>query len=185
MISADDINAMQQTGKLMAFTGPAGCGKSTAADILVRAGWERVKFASTLKQMCRAMGMTDEMIEGGEKEKPQSIFTGKTPRYIMQTLGTEWGRRIIHPDLWTNITRSEIQRHLEVGRNVVVDDCRFENEAWCIRALDGHVVGMSGRGGIAGRHESEAGVKPDYIINNNGTLEGLERRVDALAAHIL
>ena len=185
MISGDDIDAMRTAGSLIAFTGPAGCGKSTAADIMRSKGWTRVKFASTLKDMCRAMGMTDEMIEGDQKEEPQSMFGNQTPRYIMQTLGTEWGRRTIHSNLWVSITSAEIQRHLDSGQNVVVDDCRFENEAACIRNLGGVVVGVTGLGGISGQHESESGVAPDHTIDNNGTLDDLERAVDFVAAQIL
>lgn len=177
MISGEDMEAMKPNVRLIAFTGSAGCGKTKAADVLVRNGWVRVKFASTLKGMCRAMGMTEEMIEGHQKEESQKMFGGQTPRFIMQTLGTEWGRKIIHPDLWVSITKAEIQRQLETGRSVVVDDCRFENEASCIRSLGGVVVGLNGRGGIAGDHESESGVTPDYIIDNNGTLDELEKTV--------
>lgn len=178
MISGEDIEAMKPTAKLFAFTGLAGCGKTTSADILVQNGWVRVKFASTLKEMCRAMGMTEQMIEGDQKEKAHPMFGGQTPRHIMQTLGTEWGRKLIHPDLWVGITKAEIQRNLDAGYNVVVDDCRFDNEAKCIRALGGVIVGVSGRGGIAGDHESEYGVVSDYKIDNNGTLEDLERNVE-------
>ena len=185
MISHEDIEAMGTPKSLIAFTGPAGVGKSKAASMLVSRGWTRVKFASTLKKMCRAMGMTEQMIEGDEKEAPQSLFGGQTPRYIMQTLGTEWGRKTVHPDLWVSITSAEIQRHLESGRNVVVDDCRFENEANCIRALGGFVVSIVGRGGISGKHESESGVIPDFVIDNNGTLEELEREIDKLMEEIL
>jgi hypothetical protein len=185
MISADDIEAMKPTGCLIALTGVAGSGKSTIAEMLIRKGWTRVKFASTLKEMCRAMGMTEQMIEGDEKEAPQSLFGGQTPRYIMQTLGTEWGRKTIHPDLWVSITSAEIQRHLDEGRNVVVDDCRFENEASCIRTLGGVVVKVMGRGGIVGSHESESGVLPDHTIHNGGTLEELEASVDVVARQIM
>jgi hypothetical protein len=37
--------------RLIAFTGPAGSGKSTAASALVEEGWVRVKFADQLKNM--------------------------------------------------------------------------------------------------------------------------------------
>lgn len=184
MIGPDDIDAMRPTGNLVALTGPAGCGKSTVADLMVAEGWQRVKFASTLKNMCRAMGMTEQMIEGGQKEEPQAMLGGNTPRYIMQTLGTEWGRKIVHPDLWVRITKAEIQRNLDDGRNVVVDDCRFANEADCIHSLGGVVVGVSGRGGLVGRHESEAGLAPDYVIDNNGDLANLRRNVLVFARDI-
>ena len=37
--------------RLVAFTGLAGSGKSTAAQVLIDAGWVRVKFADILKSM--------------------------------------------------------------------------------------------------------------------------------------
>jgi len=177
VISGDDMDDMRPTGNLIALTGPAGCGKSTVAGMMVEDGWVRVKFASTLKAMCRAMGMSEDMVEGDQKEVSHPTLGNQTPRYVMQTLGTEWGRKIIHPDLWVRITKAEIQRNLDDGRNVVVDDCRFANEADCIHSLGGVVVGVSGRGGIVGQHESEAGLAPDYVIDNNGDLEQLRKNV--------
>lgn len=154
--------------KIVAFTGPAGSGKTTAADALVSAGWVRVKFASTLKKMARCIGLSEEHIEGSLKESPLDWMGGKSPRFVMQTLGTEWGRKLIDEDLWVSIAKKEISKVVKEGYNVVVDDCRFENEAKGIRDLGGEVVGIQGRGGISGAHESEAGVSPDWYISNTG-----------------
>lgn len=173
MISGDDIEAMKPDVRLVAITGYAGSGKSTAAQVLLDAGWVRVKFAAPLKNMCRALGMTDDMIEGDLKETPIPWLGGKTPRYVMQTLGTEWGRNIVAQSLWTDIATREIARHLDVGRNVVVDDCRFENEAQAVRRLSGKILRITGRGGIAGGHVSENLVGADIEYNNIGTEEEL------------
>ena len=159
--------------KVVAFTGPAGCGKSTAADALVSVGWVKVKFASTLKNMVRCMGLTDEHIEGQLKEEPLDWLGGKSPRFVMQTLGTEWGRKLIDENLWASIAKREICNAISAGVNVVVDDCRFENEATAIREIGGEIVEIYGRGGIVSGHESERGVKPDWRINNTGSASNL------------
>jgi hypothetical protein len=46
----------------------------------------------------------------------------------MRTLGTEWRRQCVHPDVWVTIALKHISRALSEGRNVVIDDLRFPNE---------------------------------------------------------
>ena len=58
-----------------------------------------------------------------------------SPRILLQTLGTEWGRTV-DPDLWVNTTLKETARH----QKVVISDVRFENEARAIIAAGGRVV---------------------------------------------
>ena len=178
MINSDDIKGLNEA-KLIAFTGPAGCGKSTAAQILLSKGWKRVKFASVLKDMCRAMGLTDSQIEGDLKEQPIPNL-GVSPRWIMQSLGTNWGRELIHPDLWVNMTHYKVFDLLEGGHNVVIDDCRFDNESNMVRNLGGKVVKINGRSSLNDAHVSESGCSYDFVIDNNGTLEDLEKAVDDL-----
>jgi hypothetical protein len=61
---------------LIAFTGLAGSGKSTAADHLVQAHqFTRLRFAGPIKAMCRALGLTDEQVDGGQKEVPCQLLT--------------------------------------------------------------------------------------------------------------
>ena len=54
---------------LIALTGLAGSGKTTAADYLVKAhGFTRIKFADPLKSMLYTLGLVYEDIEGEGKE---------------------------------------------------------------------------------------------------------------------
>lgn len=50
----------------------------------------------------------------------------------MQTLGTEWGRHIIAPDLWVSLAAMRLDDHIH-SPGVVFSDVRFENEANFIR----------------------------------------------------
>ena len=126
--------------RLIAFCGYMGSGKTYAADYLVeRYGYTRVKFAGPLKNMLRTMGLTDEHIEGDLKDKPCDLLEGRTPRWAMQSLGTEWGRDLISPNLWGNLWEKEVQELMSAGKPVVVDDCRFDNEVARVKRLKGLV----------------------------------------------
>lgn len=162
--------------RLIALTGAAGSGKSTAASYLVEHhGYVRVRFAQPLKDMMAALGLDERHIEGDLKQTPMEELSGQTPRYAMQTLGTEWGRNCMGDDFWVNLWRQDALRH----ERVVVDDCRFPNEAEAIHALGGKIIKITGRGGIAGAHASEAGCGvSDGQVTNDGCVVDLYAGVE-------
>lgn len=169
--------------KLIVLTGKAGCGKSSVANYLIRNyGFEPVKFASVLKDMLYAMGLNYDHIEGELKEQPLDILGGKTPRYAMQTLGTEWGRDLIAKDLWVNIWKTRATKLLESGHSVVTDDCRFENELTAARDIMGLILEVKRPGSIditESNHSSEGGVSySDGCIVNSGSISELEKHTD-------
>jgi hypothetical protein len=174
----------QVTRTIIAFTGLAGSGKSTAAAHLCdNHGFERVRFAGPLKDMMRALGLTEQEVEGDRKELPCALLCGKTPRWAMQSVGTEWGRDLIGSNLWTNAWQAAVDR-LPPAVPVVVDDCRFVNEAAAVRANGGALVKIvrPGAGAGAAGHSSEGqdlGIVADTIANI-GTPEDLQYRLDAV-----
>lgn len=175
---ANDNEVRYAWPRVVAFTGLAGAGKSTAADILVRREYSRLKFAGPLKAMMRAIGFTDDHIEGNLKEIPHPWLGGKTPRHAMQTLGTEWGRDCIDEGFWTGLWFNTARDVVDNGGMIVTDDCRFSNEAEVVRAMGGVVFRVVGRGGISGGHASEAqGFEVDGLIQNVGSVADLETRV--------
>ncbi|RVO55119.1 deoxynucleotide monophosphate kinase [Sinorhizobium meliloti] len=166
--------------RLVALTGAAGSGKSTATRFLVeRHGYTLVKFAGPLKDMLRAIGFSEAHIEGELKEQPDAMLGGKTPRFAMQTLGAEWGRSCIGDDFWVNVWRYRVLALTDFGNRVVVDDCRFPNEAGAVRQLGGMIIKLEGRGGIAGQHASEAGCgQHDAVVTNDGGVVDLYASVE-------
>ena len=174
-------------GMLVGFVGPAGAGKTTATNGMwggwtstYPERWTRHRFAEPLKAMLGHLGLTDRHTDGDLKEAPCDLLGGKTPRWAMQTLGTEWGRNLIYPELWFDAWRRTLP-----GGNVVVDDCRFPNEADAIRALGGVIVRIARPGYGAGGHPSEAQeVEEDALVTNVGTVLELARAASA-AVHRL
>lgn len=158
--------------RLVALCGPAGCGKSTCAEYLLREwGYRVLKFASPLKEMLRGLGLNDEHLEGGLKERPCDLLAGRSPRHAMQTLGTEWGRMLMGTDFWADMWSQAASQVLKEGGKVVVDDCRFPNEMEAIRKLNGLSIGIL-REGLepVAEHISEKHRIPTdtTILNNKG-----------------
>ena len=120
-------------------------GKSTLAEALIyERGFTRVKMADALKTMLRALlayqSLRDEdiemWIEGALKAEPSPWLYGQTPRFAMQTLGTQWGRDCMGEDFWVEVASSKIYTLLAAGRPVVIDDIRFENEYHMVRMFE-------------------------------------------------
>jgi hypothetical protein len=74
-----------------------------------------------------------------------------TPRLILQILGTEAGRGLIHPNLWVNSLMSEYKSggFVEISKNVevlgdfpnwVVTDMRFPNEMEAVKKRNGITI---------------------------------------------
>lgn len=165
--------------RVIALSGVAGSGKSTASAFLQSKGYKLEKFAGPLKSMLYAIGFTHEQLEGNLKEQPCDLLYGKSPRHAMQTLGTNWARDCIGEDFWIRLWQTEVGKNLEVGQPTVVDDCRFANEAAAIRALGGIVIKLEGRGGIEGGHASERlDFISDAVVPNTGSIAQLHALLD-------
>lgn len=180
-LAPDAPPASQRT--IIAFTGLAGAGKSTAAQHLVASGrFQRVRFAGPLKAMMRALGCTEAEVDGHLKEVPCALLGGKTPRYAMQTIGTEWGRDLIDSDLWIRAWQTAVAA-VPAHLGVVVDDCRFPNEAAAVAAVGGVLVRIERPGaGTSSTHVSEQHALPGaFIICNDGSPAALRAEVERFA----
>lgn len=168
---------------LIGLTGRAGVGKSTAAHYLNAVhGFTRMRFAGPLKDMLRALGLSERELEGDLKEKPCALLGGQTPRFAMQRLGSEWGRDLIHPELWTVILQERARALLAAGHSVCVEDVRFPNEVAAIKALGGRIIRIRNFdiNGTPDAHPSETQNLPfDVSIYNEGiNVEVLHARID-------
>jgi hypothetical protein len=124
-------------GIVVGICGRKGAGKSTLASQLHWA--KRVSFGQFLKQGLEAMGLPRELFHDPKlKELPHVLLRGRTPRYTMQTLGTQWGREYMGEHFWVDLFTLEVNR--SSGELVVCDDVRFHEEAEAIRRFPGHIL---------------------------------------------
>ena len=161
-----------------------GCGKSTIAQLLP--GYMRVGFADPLRRMVVELinsagypwDQSQRFVQW-EKETPLELLPGApTARHLLRTLGTEWGRDVIHPELWVEVWASKVRA---MGCPVVADDVRFPNEAAKILSMGGELWAVTRPGcNDDSGHRSEAGLGDApfaRVIVNDGTLAELQQRV--------
>ena len=177
--------------RLVALTGAAGSGKSTVAKYLSEGRhshygsnvpFVRTKFSGTLKKMLMQIpNVTIDMIEGELKEEPQELFGGKTPREVMQTLGTEWGRDSVYSKIWLD----SWERSICDLTYVVVEDLRYLNEAELVKNRGGEIWRIKRPDYQCNGHISETemeGIEPDLTIRNSGSVKELHAMIDSVLA---
>ena len=130
-----------------------------------------------------------------------------TPRLLLQLLGTECGRQIIHPNIWVNALMSEYRTNFEaknveewgkdLRNNWIITDMRFPNELKAVKDREGITIRVNRKsfkwidpdeyeiqtGKKVERiveHESEKALDNaefDYVIENDGELVDLVSKV--------
>lgn len=196
----------RRAGKDLAIRGLRGGGGSIE-DYVRAASVVRVEWSGALKAAAREWyGLSDEQVEGPSKELVDPRW-GRSPREIMQLLGTEVGRAI-HPETWTRwLTDVEIPREVLRSRRdladladefgarvdpatapilVCVSGTRFPNEVEAVRRMGGKALWVH-RPGLAldgsDLHSSEVGIdglRVDGEVVNDSTPEVLVDRVRAV-----
>lgn len=159
------------------------------------------KWADSIKDMtCIAIGCTREQLEDIDfKNTGIKDLNNITPRTILQSLGTEWGRNMLHNDIWVNALMSKHKctscdmlvpfedgiAHVEwdtcVMPNWIITDTRFPNEAKAVTDKGGINIRLTRNSNNPATHESETSLDNysfDYVINNdNGDIPELIERI--------
>lgn len=170
---------------IIGLTGNTFSGKDTAGLYMAKAhNFALFAFADPIRDGLAAMldiGVNDFSPERKEAVIP---WIGKSPRQLMQTLGTEWGRNLVSQTLWTTHMRRRIDQAIRAGDDVVITDVRFNTEAVMIKSLGGEIWRIYRPDAETTRHnqhasETEACELPaDRALMNDGTMEQLYEQID-------
>lgn len=167
---------------VIGIAGPARAGKDTIRDIIINnIGGYRYSFADPMRAMLAAIGVDlSDPYWQQRKADPIPALGNRTPRYLLQTLGTEWGRNLVSPDVWLAFAANQLAA---TGPGMIIADVRMANEAAWVRKMGQllHVrrSDLPEINGIPG-HISEEGVpvlEGELVIYNTGTIDDLERKV--------
>lgn len=171
------------------------CGKSTVAAMLLDLASDGIElpFAGPLKRMVRvfldAACIADARCHLYESKLKEEVIPelGVSYRHLCQTVGTEWGRACISPDIWIKVWGESVDNAINCGCDVIaVPDVRYANEAQAIREAGGEVWWVSRDDAVAAApaktlaHASEGELSwkdCDWAVENNSTLGDLNRRV--------
>lgn len=173
--------------------GPEGAGKSTVAKILAeKHGAAIVPFAGPLKAMLGVLGVPTQNLYGNadDKAQPLELLGGRSARWALQGLGTQWGRMWMDGDFWVRAWASAVERArvardmagIGQPRMLVADDVRFQNEVDEIRNRGGMIITVVRDTADFNRtpaHASEdfAQIRADVLLINCGTVTELEAGV--------
>jgi hypothetical protein len=172
--------------RLIGLTGPAGCGKNLVASMIPDA--VVTQLADPLYAALSVMlGIPEPLLRHRPVKEQPLEWLGKSPRQMLQTLGTDWGRTLVASDIWLQIAERRCRAWAEAGAaTVVICDVRFPNEAEWIRSHGGEVWFVDRCPMVdVPDHESEAGLPEalvDWWIDNSGRPEQTrEAVIEALA----
>jgi hypothetical protein len=183
---------------IIGLSGIAGSGKTTIANhIAVRSPGVAyvVNFADPLRDVAQAVFGSryasqedkaavdlywdhriyhpkDRRSEGPENMLGDEQVTG---RRILQFVGTDMFRNLVHPNVWLYAMDRRLSA-LDNAKVIIVGDVRFANEAQFIRRRGGVVVKLSRIGqpeAVAGSHASEKPLPAELIDHDIAVADGL------------
>jgi cytidylate kinase len=189
---------------IIGICGMSGSGKDTVGNILVnKYNFVKLSFANVLKDIVSIIfGWSRQLLEGDTiesriwREKVDDWWSEKlsipklTPRFVLQYIGTDIFRDHFNDNIWVLV----VERQLNMYDNVVITDCRFENEFKMLKNHNAIFINVE-RYDLSeelidyknGKIEKPINMHPseylwikqdfDYIINNNGTLSELTNKV--------
>ena len=165
--------------------------------------WEIKKYADKLKYItsiligCSRIEIEDQEFKAtplGEEWDyldKDGVIQKRTPREILQLIGTEGGRNLIHKDIWVNAMFSNYKSGSKANGEKglpswIITDVRFFNELVSIKKRGGITIRVNriNTGKELSLHSSETALDDaegfDYTIDNNGSLGDLISKTEKI-----
>jgi len=180
---------------IIGLAGQKGSGKDTIAAYLVKKyGFQRRAFADPLKKsVAELLDIPFHEVDKYKNDAEATIsvnINGNqlvsifTMREFLQRYGTESHRNVFGEDFW--LEHCLPMNGFYAGKKIVITDLRFANEARRVKFFNGIVVKINRNFTDAqSSHPSEnIDVFPDYMIDNDGTIDDLFLDVEELLERV-
>ena len=127
---------------IIGIFGKKGHGKDTIADYLVKNyNFHKLTYAEPIKKICRDIfSLSEEQLTNHNLKEIIDPRWKKSPRQIMQLIGTDLFRNTFSEDIWVNILFEKAKRLLLEGKNIVISDIRHSNELEKLFQLSDNVL---------------------------------------------
>jgi hypothetical protein len=189
-----------QNTRIIGFHGRKYSGKDTSCEIIINRNPTKcikiLSFAEPLKQAAMIIfNLTYEQVYDPKLKDVIDPRYGKSPRQLIQWLGTDVLRKQFDEDHWIKHMKNRIDTLLESNDApdfILINDIRFDNEAELIRSYDNSIIVEIKRPELdhvpdhgstsleTMNHESEKPIRQELIdvtINNNLTKIDLVARI--------
>lgn len=173
-------------------------GKDSIADRLCeKAGYHKMRLSDPLKNICKTLfGFSSEQLESDLKEVVDERWNA-TPRHIMQFVGTEIMQFKMQEisdkfnrQFWITKLIQDMEKDSHKWQRVVIPDIRFKHEHDLLKQIFGDryvlvkvILADHELNKQDDKHVSETeweSLHHDYLVQNNGTLQELYKKVDEL-----
>lgn len=175
---------------LIGLTGLKGSGKDTVGDYLVeKYDFNKIAFGTKIKESASLIwgidpGIWDRKLKHDDFDSQvlityrQYLVATVTGRQFLQNFG-ESMKQVLGVDIWTRATLQELQ----LTKNTVITDIRYDIEAEEISALGGVIFEIVRFHENDDPHSSESGISTvwlDGTIYNDTSFENLYKAVDSI-----
>lgn len=133
---------------IVGLAGKMFSGKTTASKFFTEnKDWERLRFATHLKKVLSCFldisGYEKSIVEScvdGDLKGEVLPDIGLTSRWMLQNIGSDFPMTNNYHHVWRNITIKSALDVIANGKNVIIDDVRFAQEADDIQKHGGYTV---------------------------------------------
>ena len=167
---------------IIGLSGYARSGKDTVAELLVlNYEFKRMAFADGIREALIAL---NPILHDGHRLNEIVTMYGwevakakDEVRRLLQVMGTEVGRKLIHQDVWV----WRLFNQIDTDERIVIPDVRFPNEARMIEERGGEVWRINRHNhGAVNDHVSERALDNHMfkrVVYNDGSLDDLADEV--------
>ncbi len=141
-----------------------------------------IRYADKVKDIvCILLNCSRNDLENETFKSTPALF-GYTPRELLQLVGTDFGRNMIHRNIWIKLTLDDYTEN----NDWIIPDVRFKNEIDEIKRRSGVIIRVIRPSlKFEDKHESETDLTDDggyydYVIENDSDIDELLEKVSEI-----